>query len=264
MYSTESQHTGEFEFFVRKNNDHNPNGRLEWAYSSTTEKDTIVIVKLFIHDIELDSSSIDENGKWDVSPIGPITVNMTLAIMRNINIFKSFQQLLLDHVVSKSMDKFPNLREVYGYGTRFISKQHEVKERNENVPLLMKLDMALRKFLGGKSEVDLNATRRAEGIEPNPMIRKFSKLIFCWITSLSGIFTIVLCVNMIGYSNIKTIMIAGAAALTAWAARETALIGSMSRDYDYSFSSHWRGSLWKLIGYASTAMVSVWLVSRFQ
>ena len=265
MYNIRNQNSGEFEFVARIPSERDIAGRLEWTHIGPHRRDIKLLVKVFLHDERLDSTNVKANGEWEVAQTANTEIGISRLIMNDINISGLSQQTILEISIDRIIWDNDRLRELYPRDTEFLSRLEIVRQKdNEDISLLTKLDRTIRNLISGKFPFDINATRQAEGIGPNPIIKKYSINKFRWITSLSGIFTVVMCIIIIGKSDIATIIVAGAAAFTAWAARETALIDSMSKDYDYSFSTHWRNSLWKLIGYTSTAMVSVLLISKFQ
>lgn len=252
---------GEFEFVIKTKEEWTIIGRVEWIFIKKLDQKIFVKSNIFVHDERLETSSINGDGLWKVFPIGPAYVEVVCRNIEELNYNGDIQC----EILCKSIDYVRNINSTFNsicdsyndYKPVLLETRYAEYQK---IPLLHILDKFFRYLITGKEEFDINATRRAENIGPNPSIRKKSEKLFQLTTAISGIITVILCVRYMNI-DIPKIAIAISASVTAWAARETALIGDRSDDYDYTFSVHWRGSLWKLIGYVSTAMVSVAVLS---
>ena len=253
--------SGEFEFVVTATNGEKFIGRLEWKSIDKPDREVDFQSRIFIHDNRLESATDNEDGTWSVFPVGPVYFETSFVSANEVAYAAVAQDELLRLSIDRARSLAPNFDKICNNYNIFESALTYAKNQEyQNIPLLHKASRFLHRFIWGERMYDMNATRRAEDLGPNPAINKHSVKCFQLITSLAGVTTVILCVLFVNIDFSK-IAIAVFASVTAWAARETTLVDDKSGNYDYTFSNHWRSSMWKLIGYVSTAMVSVALLS---
>lgn len=174
----------------------------------------------------------------------------------------SAQQDLLTNYINYCRRKFLDSFDIYS-DMKFVSKLFEDRiENGSKVFHISTLRMTIyRAILGEKKMVEFSRVNNPRKNDIAFEKRNISKKYFQIITTVSGAITAILCIFLVEL-DIKKISIALFASITAWAAREAILAEKIEDvDNEYSYQRHWRGSIWKLIGYISTAMVSITVLS---
>lgn len=262
MFRNRKPRSGKFGFLVEKS-DCRVHGMLKWVANYDDPECSVVDILVDLYDNDIDIANIDNSGEWHLTPIGPISIDVTLSEIKKLSISGSAQQDLLNRFFIKASEVDKNFSIHYTSENRFLSMMNkdEIEGRYDTF-FKVKVKNLIRLIIYGKENIsELNTQKYPTVTNSSSRKVKISKECFQWIAALSGAITATMCYMFLSIDFYK-LLIALFASITAWAAREAALVEEISiGDPKYSYQTHWRGSVWKLIGYISTAMVSVAVIS---
>ena len=248
--------SGQFEFIAKRKTGDVLNGILKWTAehpdnsSGNPRYNCNISIEAAIQDVYAGSVNRQVSGHISIDDIDKLDKS------------GSAQQDLLTNYINYCRRKFLDSFNIYS-DMKFVSKLFEDRiENGSKVFHISTLRMTIyRAILGDKKMVEFSRVNNPKKNDIALEKRNISKKYFQIITTVSGTITAILCIFLVEL-DMKKISIALFASITAWAAREAILAEKIEDDdSEYSYQRHWRGSIWKLIGYISTAMVSITVLS---
>lgn len=254
-----NKRSGKFSFIVKQKSGNDIEGELDWIgnYVGKIKEDHRYDCTISMR------SSILVNGELDKDQIRQITGHISLTNLDKLQNSGSIQQDLLINFINEIKKNHFKLDNVYQSDMKFISVLYQdgVENNKKNSKIGKIFRSINRKIIGSRKLVEFSHIKNRKRPKLTSEVKRKSKKRFQFIVIGSGIITIILCILFVKI-DISKAFIALFASIAAWAAREELLVDKVtSDDRDYSHDRHWRGSLWKLVGYISTAIISVTVLS---
>lgn len=291
MFRFRSECSGEFDIFIDAAGKC-VEGILKWSRCDSDGDDSAIDVHIHVKDEKFIRCCLNENTNEDSEffhegmdddgykinfGMGKLTVYIVRRNARRLHQYGMAQQILLSEYIRSAKEKVErsqggNFRcdqnlvdfiEAYGgEETKFYSLLYYEKNNPSKSPWAFVKAFWRRVTIGPDPYFHPYAHMGGEDKDGNPCASDLAVQEANWwfrtLVIIFGLITSIFCIFKIGKSDRwEDAIVVMTASITAWAVREHLLVKEYSRDVDYLFSTHFRSAIWKLVGIATTGLVSL-------